>query len=85
MAASCVLGLEPQEGRYENDPKIINLKLNEFNVTILSVVKLLSKMFPLDMLRVYYDAYYNDQTLNEEHFGIIESQAKKAVAVCFEF
>ncbi|XP_066371883.1 threonine--tRNA ligase, mitochondrial 1-like [Miscanthus floridulus] len=28
----------------------------------------------------YYDAYYNDQTLNEEHFGIIESQAKKAVA-----
>jgi hypothetical protein len=33
----------------------------------------------------YYDAYYKDQTLNEEHFGIIESQAKKAVAVCFEF
>ncbi|XP_066324436.1 threonine--tRNA ligase, mitochondrial 1-like [Miscanthus floridulus] len=28
----------------------------------------------------YYDAYYKDQTLNEEHFGIIESQAKKAVA-----
>lgn len=28
----------------------------------------------------YYDAYYNDQTLNEEHFGIIENQAKKAVA-----
>ncbi|RLM98693.1 threonine--tRNA ligase, mitochondrial 1-like [Panicum miliaceum] len=29
----------------------------------------------------YYDAYYNDLTLNEEHFGIIESQAQKAVAV----
>ncbi|KAF8751960.1 hypothetical protein HU200_012020 [Digitaria exilis] len=28
----------------------------------------------------YYDAYYNDLTLNEEHFGIIESQAQKAVA-----
>ena len=52
MAASCVLGLAPQEGRYENDPKIINLKLNEFNVTILSVGELLSEMFPLDTLRV---------------------------------
>jgi hypothetical protein len=31
MAASCVLGLAPQEGRYENDPKITSLKLNEFN------------------------------------------------------
>nr|CAB3492164.1 unnamed protein product [Digitaria exilis] len=29
----------------------------------------------------YYDAYYNGLTLNEEHFGIIESQARKAVAV----
>ncbi|CAL4904564.1 unnamed protein product [Urochloa decumbens] len=28
----------------------------------------------------YYDAYYNDLTLNEEHFSIIESQAQKAVA-----
>ncbi|XP_062191774.1 threonine--tRNA ligase, mitochondrial 1-like [Phragmites australis] len=28
----------------------------------------------------YYDAYYNDLTLNEEHFGLIESQAQKAVA-----
>ncbi|CAD6205371.1 unnamed protein product [Miscanthus lutarioriparius] len=28
----------------------------------------------------YYDAYYNDLTLNEEHFGVIENQAKKAVA-----
>ncbi|CAD6212927.1 unnamed protein product [Miscanthus lutarioriparius] len=28
----------------------------------------------------YYDAYYNDLTLNEEHFGFIENQAKKAVA-----
>ncbi|TKW09672.1 hypothetical protein SEVIR_6G118300v4 [Setaria viridis] len=28
----------------------------------------------------YYDAYYNDLTLNEEQFGIIESQAHKAVA-----
>ncbi|CAN6299050.1 unnamed protein product [Urochloa humidicola] len=28
----------------------------------------------------YYDAYYNDLTLNEEHFGIIESEAQKAVA-----
>ncbi|CAL4927221.1 unnamed protein product [Urochloa decumbens] len=28
----------------------------------------------------YYDAYYNDLTLNEEHFGIIESEARKAVA-----
>jgi len=52
MAASCVLGLAPQEGRYENDPKITSLKFNEFNVTILSVGELLSEMFPLDMLRV---------------------------------
>ncbi|KAF0932622.1 hypothetical protein E2562_010492 [Oryza meyeriana var. granulata] len=29
----------------------------------------------------YYDAYYNDVTLNETHFGIIEAQAQKAVAV----
>nr|CAD1840152.1 unnamed protein product [Ananas comosus var. bracteatus] len=28
----------------------------------------------------YYDAFYNDITLNEEHFSRIESQAKKAVA-----
>ncbi|XP_062195463.1 threonine--tRNA ligase, mitochondrial 1-like [Phragmites australis] len=28
----------------------------------------------------YYDAHYNDLTLNEEHFGLIESQAQKAVA-----
>ncbi|ONM05683.1 Threonine--tRNA ligase mitochondrial 1 [Zea mays] len=28
----------------------------------------------------YYDAYYNELTLNEEHFGVIENQAKKAVA-----
>ncbi|KAL6839149.1 hypothetical protein ACP4OV_031040 [Aristida adscensionis] len=28
----------------------------------------------------YYDAYYNDLTLNEEHFGPIEAQAQKAVA-----
>ncbi|KAL6639959.1 hypothetical protein ACP70R_022269 [Stipagrostis hirtigluma subsp. patula] len=28
----------------------------------------------------YYDAYYNDLTLNEEHFGIIETQAQKAAA-----
>ncbi|WVZ59396.1 hypothetical protein U9M48_009542 [Paspalum notatum var. saurae] len=28
----------------------------------------------------YYDAYYNDLTLNEGHFGTIESQAQKAVA-----
>ncbi|XP_039775717.1 threonine--tRNA ligase, mitochondrial 1-like [Panicum virgatum] len=27
----------------------------------------------------YYDAYYNDLTLNEEHFSIIENQAQKAV------
>ncbi|CAO2140628.1 unnamed protein product [Urochloa humidicola] len=27
----------------------------------------------------YYDAYYNDLTLNEEHFGIIENKAQKAV------
>ncbi|KAL4185465.1 hypothetical protein AMTRI_Chr10g6100 [Amborella trichopoda] len=27
----------------------------------------------------YYDAFYNDLTLNEEHFGHIQSQAKKAV------
>jgi len=25
MAASCVLGLAPQEGRYENDPRINQL------------------------------------------------------------
>uniref|UniRef100_A0A0E0LTF6 threonine--tRNA ligase n=1 Tax=Oryza punctata TaxID=4537 RepID=A0A0E0LTF6_ORYPU len=29
----------------------------------------------------YYDAYYNDLTLNETHFGIIDAQAQKAVAV----
>nr|CAB3490479.1 unnamed protein product [Digitaria exilis] len=29
----------------------------------------------------YYDAYYNGLTLNEEHFGIVENQARKAVAV----
>ncbi|KAI0492324.1 hypothetical protein KFK09_026595 [Dendrobium nobile] len=28
----------------------------------------------------YYDAYYGDATLNEEHFGQIQSQAAKAVA-----
>ncbi|EEC83307.1 hypothetical protein OsI_28676 [Oryza sativa Indica Group] len=28
----------------------------------------------------YYDAYYNDLTLNETHFGIIDAQAQKAVA-----
>lgn len=28
----------------------------------------------------YYDAYYNDLTLNEGHFGTIEKQAQKAVA-----
>jgi threonyl-tRNA synthetase len=27
----------------------------------------------------YYDAYYEDLTLNEEHFGLIENQAQKAV------
>uniref|UniRef100_A0A0E0EK09 threonine--tRNA ligase n=1 Tax=Oryza meridionalis TaxID=40149 RepID=A0A0E0EK09_9ORYZ len=29
----------------------------------------------------YYDAYYNDLTLNETHFGIIDAQAQKAVVV----
>jgi hypothetical protein len=29
----------------------------------------------------YYDAYYEDLTLNEEHFGLIENQAQKAVVV----
>jgi hypothetical protein len=33
----------------------------------------------------YYDAYYNDLTLNETHFGIIDAQAQKAVAVCSYF
>uniref|UniRef100_A0A0D9WTU3 threonine--tRNA ligase n=1 Tax=Leersia perrieri TaxID=77586 RepID=A0A0D9WTU3_9ORYZ len=29
----------------------------------------------------YYDAYYNGVTLNDTHFGIIDAQAQKAVAV----
>jgi hypothetical protein len=52
MDASCVLGLAPQEGRYENDIKITSLKLNEFCVTIFCVVELFSKVFPLNILRV---------------------------------
>jgi len=63
----------------------IILKLNEVNVAILSVVELLSNVSTWYVKGFYYDAYYNDLTLNEEHFGVIENQAKKAVAVCFEF
>ena len=82
MAASCVLGLALQEGRYENDMRINQrneltnpscLWLNCFLISSLNLLK-----------GFYYDAYYNDLTLNEEHFGIIESQAQKAVAVSCE-
>jgi threonyl-tRNA synthetase len=31
----------------------------------------------------YYDAHYNDLTLNDTHFDAIDKQAKKAVAVCY--
>jgi len=82
MAASCVLGLALQEGRYENDMRINQrneltnpscLWLNCFLISSLNLLK-----------GFYYDAYYNDLTLNEEHFSIIENQAQKAVTVSCE-
>jgi hypothetical protein len=43
---------------------------------------MVSDFFPsLPVKGFYYDAYYEDLTLNEEHFGLIENQAQKAVVV----